>query len=221
MEDWKDYMLLVTAASSIGFGFWSNLQNRVAHKANRKDREARQKLLETEKKRANQNELALKILERVVSMFAAIRNIRDPRNEIGSLFYRITAKGYPTKYFLEEKKESFDALKSEQLKLELDSLRAQVILGGKAHKAIDWFQFYIHDFINDLQVLEYEETDEVRKREQVSKFRRTFNKDPASEFNQELMKRIKAVFTELSPFLDENLGNFEHFRGYGVKKETK
>ncbi|UTW65391.1 hypothetical protein KFE94_12090 [bacterium SCSIO 12643] len=221
MEDWKDYLVLVTAASSIGFGFWSNLQNRAAHKANRKDREARQKLLETEKKRANQNELALKIVERIVSIFAAIRNIRDPRYDIGPTYWRITQEDYPIKHFLEEYKEAFDSLKSEQLNLELDSLRVQVLLGEKAHKAIDWFQFYIHDFINDLQALEYEETDEVRKREQVSKFRRTFNKDPASEFNQELMKRIKGVFTELSPFLDENLGNFEHFRGYGVKKETK
>lgn len=219
MEDWKDYLLIFTALASVIFGFWSNITANKAFKANLKEQEANRKHLENEKRKANQNQMALQIVERMVAIFAAVRNLRDPRFEMGPTYWYITEEGRSPSAFLKEKNEPYKVLLSEQLDLEIDSLRAQIILGEKTHKAIDWFQFFIHDFINDLQVFEYEETDEERKAERVKKFRRLFNNDVASEFNQEFMKRIKGVFTELSSFLDENLENFEHFRGYGINKK--
>ena len=219
MENWKDYLLVLTAFASIIFGFWSNLETRKANKATRKEQEESRKLQESEKQRDNQNQIALQIVERIVTIFAAVRNLRSPGFVNGITFWRITAEGYKTSAFIDERQHDYDLLLEQQLNLEIDSLRTQVILGDSTHKAIDAFQFFIQDFINELQSLKYDGHTEDEKLRKVEIFKRIFNNNPASKFNQEFMKRIKGVFTELSPFLDENLENFEHFRGYGINKK--
>lgn len=218
MEYWKDYILIITATASIGFGFWSNLQTRNANKATRKENEERRKLLENEKKKANQNQLALQIVERIITIFNAIRNIRDSRFQMGPTYWRITEEDYRPSAFIDEKQKSVTILKTEQLNLELDSLRTKILLGENINETIDEFLSFVQGFISNLETLEYEGYDEDDKKHKVETFITLFNNDESSQFNQNFMKKIKNVFIQLSPFLNDNLENFEHFRGYGVDK---
>lgn len=203
--NWESWAVLITAGSSIFLGVWSN---RIASKGLKHSKD--------QKKKENQNELALKIVERMVSVFSSIRRMRSPEYKEGPFFYRITRENYPMKSFVEDYHDDFENLKTQQLSLEVDSLRASVLLGKSVHDSIDSFQFFLESFVWKVVGFNSEYDSSKYYEYKLEEFKDFFNSDPNSEFNQELMKLIKSVFTELSPFLDEKLENFQHFRGYGI-----